>query len=242
MLQPQFTRAGRDWVQTVSFRCLLCSVDAKVHSLIKCAKPLRSPKSLASLETQGLFLQLSAAPASSLKCQKKPPCHTQGRDRWVFCPQCGQSLKLKGPDSAEAAVFEVDSFKIAFFFYFRNIWGYFAVMLFRNNIFCMDMKKTWDKSPPVDVVCCWDLFPALINQQSDLDLCSALPLISLHFLLQILSCNLKMTLFLSPTILCIFSFNCLPFGEVWCSTWIMDEQSFPPSLIDDGQTVGWVIL
>lgn len=163
--------------------------------------------------------------------------HHETWARWVFFPQCGQSLKLKGPDSAEVAVFEVlvDSFKIAFFFYFRNIWRYFAVMLLRNNIFCMDMKKTWDKSPLVDVVFCWDLFPALISQQSGLDLCSALSLI-LHFLLQILSCNLKMTLFLSPTILWIFSFNCLPFGEAWYSTWIMDEQSFPPSLIDDGQT------
>lgn len=130
--------------------------------------------------------------------------------------------------------------KLHFFFYFRNTWGYFAVMMCRNSIFCMDMKQTWDESPPVDVLCCWDLFPAPITQQSDLDLSSALPLISIHFLPQIRSCNLQMTLFLSPTILCIFPVNCLPSGDVRCSTWIMDELSFPPSkalcLTDDGQT------
>lgn len=33
--------------------------------------------------------------------------HHETWARWVFFPQCGQSLKLKGPDSAEVAVFEV---------------------------------------------------------------------------------------------------------------------------------------
>lgn len=41
----------------------------------------------------------------------------RGCDRWVYFPQHGQSFKLNRLDSVQAAVFVVESFKIAFFFY-----------------------------------------------------------------------------------------------------------------------------
>lgn len=108
-------------MSTASFRCLLCIVGAEVHPLIKCTKPLRSPKSLASLETPDLFLQLSAVQPALGVPEEASLSRSERWDRWVCFPQCGQSLKLKGPDSAQAAVFIVHSSKIAFFFYFRNI-------------------------------------------------------------------------------------------------------------------------
>jgi len=54
-------------------------------------------------------------------------------DRWVYFPQLGESLKLNGLESVQAPVSVVDSFMNCIFLLLRSIWGYFAVMLYKNN-------------------------------------------------------------------------------------------------------------
>lgn len=132
---------SKSWgLSTVSFRCLLCRVDVKVQPLIKCAKPLRSPNSLAFLKPKAFSCSFQLLQPALGVPKGASLSHNKRGDRWDFFPQCGQSLKLKGAVSAEAAVFEVDFLKIAFFFYFKNIWEYFAVILYRNSTKKLEMR------------------------------------------------------------------------------------------------------